>query len=218
MDLGRTLKYVSREDRGNAWTLKVSQDSCGHFGINGVSLGKHFISSKASQTGEFLESKEIKSDFRRTLEMPKKKKKSVLELERPSSESSCESIQNIESSRNSTKIKGTFSGSKDGRSGSLQTAKQKTYLRLVLGRSSQANPRRNGNIDEDYISLDDALVSCYFREESEIEHSTGTLRSGRAAQSAELRSGVKSGKCRLRRKYDDVSVVQSDNSLVRYGK
>ena len=218
MDLGRPLKYVSREDRGNAWTLPVSQDSCGHFGINGVSLSKHFIASKASQTGEFLESKEVKSDFRRTLELPKKKKKSVLELERPSLESSCESIQNIEDSRNSTKIKGTFSGSEDGRSGSSQTAKQKTYLRLVLGRSSQANTKSSNNIDEDYLSLDDALVSCYLREESGIERSRGTLRSGRAAQSAELRSGVKSGKCRLRRKYDDVSVVQSGNSLVRYGK
>ena len=231
MDPGRPLRYVTREDGGNAWPLKVSQDNYGYFGVKGTSLGKHCIVSKTLQSKKCSESAdcrerrdggkefEIKSRSGRTLEIEKENGKSIHRLVKRSLENSYESIEDIERSRDCTKITGKFSGSKGGRSGGLQSAKQRAYLRLVLGRPSQKNTTKNDNfIDEDYVSLDDTLVLGYLREESEIEH---TLRSGEAEQSsvgAELRSGVKSGKCRLSRKYGDVSVMQSDNSLVRYGK
>lgn len=226
MDLGKPLKYVTREDGGNVWQLKVSQDNCGSFGVKGTSLGKHCIESKASVSRKCLESADCierrdGGKLKMNSHFGRKKGISMHKLERRSLENSYESIQDLECLRNSTKIQGNYSESKGGRSGGLQSAKQKTYLRLVLGRSSQENTKRNNNIDEDYVSLDEALVSDYLREESEIEHSSEKLRSGEAEPSSvysELRSGVKSGKCRLRRKYDEVSVVQSNNSLVRYGK
>lgn len=105
-----------------------------------------------------------------------------------------------------------------------QTAKQKVYLRMVLnrpfpGHSKDAN--KDSNFDEDYLTFDNDLFSRYVMEESslqgtkskslETEHST--------FEPTDLRSGVKSGKCRLRRKYGDLDVdgtVKSD-SFVKYG-
>ena len=230
MNIGTPLRYVTPGVRGKVWTFKDSQDNCGDFGVKGTSLGKNSVLPKISRWSRFGEnySRAVKRphgckqlDYNSHFESTRlASKENISKLKRPSLKDNFEIIKHIEHShlaRKDTKMKGKLSGSS-------QSAQQKAYLRMVFSRSPHDHSTSNdNNFDEDYISLDDELFSRYLKEGSEIQHSSfvpTNVRSAEIGTPTELRSGVKSGKCRLRRKYADLhlGVTASDNNLVKYGR
>ena len=126
--------------------------------------------------------------------------------------------------RKDVERKGKLSSTKKTLSRS-QNDKQKVYLKMVLNRPRKEHFSTSNKcyIDEDYIRLNDELFASYLTEEEHHSRFTSTnLESEQIDHSSsapsELRSGVMSGKCRLRRKYSEVDVKTTDKSLVKYGR
>ena len=216
MNIGKSLRCVTPGDK--VWTLKDCQDNCDHFGVMGTSLGKRSLLPKLSRRTGIAEKAAPAQvthgckildpipHFRNTNLTPKESE-AVSNFEKPGVEHNVNVAENSNLERTKTNNRRTFYDGKE-RGGVSRSAKQKTYLRMVLNRSPGVNSeRQDKNFDEDYLSLDDELFSRYLNEESEMEHSCFVPR--------ELKSGVKSTKCRLQIKYGE---TLPDKRFVKYGR
>ena len=213
MNIRKPLRCVTPGDK--VWTLKDCEDNCGHFGVMGTSLGKPSALPKLSQRSEFgkkatpaqathaCKTLDPILHFRNTNLTPKDSG-AVSNFKKPGVKYN-EDVTYLE--RTKTTNKGTFYDRKE-RGAISRSAKQKTYLRMVLSRSPGVNSEtKDKNFDEDYISLDDELFSRYINEESELENSSFVPR--------DLRLGVQSSKCRLQMKYGE---TVPDKRFVKYGR
>ena len=216
MNTGKPLICVTPGDK--VWRLKDCVDNCGHFGIMGTSLDKRSFLPKLSRRSGFGEKAATAQvahackildpipHFRNTNLTPRESG-AVSNLIKPGVKYNGDVGENSYLERTQITNIGTFYDSKK-RGGISRSARQKTYLRMVLSRSSGVNSeRKEKNFDEDYLSLDDELFSRYLNEESELEHSSFVSR--------ELRSGVKSSKCRLQMKCGETA---PDKRFVKYGR
>jgi hypothetical protein len=217
MNSRKPLRCVTPENR--VWTLKKYQNNCDHFGVRGTSLGKRLLLPQLSRFGEndganeeaiqlTHVSKTMDSNwrFKNAVLTPKGISGTVSNLQKPPTENNVDSVtKNSHLERTKIANRRTFYDNQ-GRGVISHSAKQKTYLKMVLSRSP-CKESKDKNFDEDYINLDNELLSRYLNEECESEHPSFMPR--------KLRSAVKSSRCRLQMKYDD---TVSNRQFVKYGR